>query len=148
MSIWTDPKYRVKRSAAQEKQMQYLSQSADMKIFQSYSQIIMASAIVGYIYHAYDPDFEPASDGILMQFFTQRDYDVMDFLAYAHKKEQAVLKTTDKYDILSAYANGGFPILVDKLGINFDEPEKNNRLAILRKYYSFLLEQKDLFVNK
>ena len=147
MYIWTDPKYRIKRSAAQEKQMQYLTQSSDMKIFQSYSQIIMASAIVGYLYDAYDPKFEPASDGILMQFFTQRDYDVMDFLAYAHKKEQSILKTTDKYDIVSAYANGGFPILMEKLGINFDEPEKNNRLAILRKYYRFLLEQNALFVK-
>ena len=145
MSIWTDPKYRIKRSAAQEKQMQYLTQ--DLKIFQSYSQVVMASAIVGYINKECSFITDPASDGILMQFFTQRDYDVMDFLAYAFKKEQAVLKTTEKYEIFSAYANGGFPILVKKLGINFDEPEKNDRLAILRKYYSLLLE-KDAFIAK
>lgn len=145
MSIWTDPKYRIKRSAAQEKQMQYLTQ--DLKIFQSYSQVVMASAIVGYINKKCSFITEPAPDGILMQFFTQRDYDVMDFLAYAFKKEQAVLKTTEKYEIFSAYANGGFPILVKKLGINFDEPEKNDRLAILRKYYSLLLE-KDAFIAK
>ena len=145
MSIWTDPKYRIKRSAAQEKQMQYLTQ--DLKIFQSYSQVVMASAIVGYINNECSFITEPASDGILMQFFTQRDYDVMDFLAYAFKKEQAVLKTTEKYEIFSAYANGGFPILVKKLGINFDEQEKNDRLAILRKYYSLLLE-KDAFIAK
>ncbi len=142
MSIWTDPKYRIKRSAAQEKQMQYLSQ--DLKIFQSYSQIVMAASVVGYLNHAYEPITEPASDGILMQFFTQRDYDVMDFIAYAHKKEQAVLKTIEKYDIFAAYANGGFPILVKKLGVNFNEPEKNDRLAILTKYYSLLLEEDSL----
>ena len=145
MSIWTDPKYRIKRSAAQEKQMQYLTQ--DLKIFQSYSQVVMASAIVGYINNECSFVTEPASDGILMQFFSQRDYDVMDFLAYAYKKEQAVLKTTEKYEIFSAYANGGFPILVDKLGINFNDPEKNDRLAILKKYYSLLLK-KDAFLNK
>ena len=139
MSIWTDPKYRIKRSAAQEKQMQYLTQ--DLKIFQSYSQVVMASAIIGYINNKCIFITEPASDGILMQFFTQRDYDVMDFLAYSFKKEQAVLKTTEKYEIFSAYANGGFPILVSKLGISFDEPEKNDRLAVLRKYYSLLLEE-------
>ncbi len=145
MSIWTDPKYRIKRSAAQEKQMQYLTQ--DLKIFQSYSQVVMASAIVGYINNECSFVTEPASDGILMQFFSQRDYDVMDFLAYAYKKEQAVLKTTEKYEIFSAYANGGFPILVDKLGINFNDPEKNDRLAILKKYYSLLLK-KDAFLKK
>lgn len=145
MSIWTDPKYRIKRSAAQEKQMQFLRD--DLKIFSSYSQVIMVSAIVGYINDK--PLFitEPASDGILMQFFTQRDYDVMDFLAYAYKKEQAILKTTEKYEIFAAYANGGFPILVKKLGINFDDPEKNDRLAILRKYYSLLLES-NAFMDK
>jgi len=145
MSIWTDPKYRIKRSAAQEKQMQYLTQ--DLKIFQSYSQVVMASAIIGYINNECSFITEPASDGILMQFFTQRDYDVMDFLAYAFKKQQAVLKTTEKYDIFSAYANGGFPILVKKLGVNFKEPEKNDRLAILRKYYSLLLEA-NAFIDK
>ena len=125
--------------------MQYLTQ--DLKIFQSYSQVVMASAIVGYINNECSFVTEPASDGILMQFFSQRDYDVMDFLAYAYKKEQAVLKTTEKYEIFSAYANGGFPILVDKLGINFNDPEKNDRLAILKKYYSLLLK-KDAFLKK
>ena len=125
--------------------MQYLTQ--DLKIFQSYSQVVMASAIVDYINNECSFVTEPASDGILMQFFSQRDYDVMDFLAYAYKKEQAVLKTTEKYEIFSAYANGGFPILVDKLGINFNDPEKNDRLAILKKYYSLLLK-KDAFLKK
>ena len=119
--------------------MQFLSQ--DLKIFQSYSQIIMASAVVGYLNGAYEPVTEPASDGILMQFFTERDYDVMDFIAYAHKKEQSVLKTIEKYDIFSAYANGGFPILIKKLGVNFEQIEKNDRLAILYKYYSLLLDE-------
>lgn len=145
MSIWTDPKYRIKRSASQEKQMQFLRD--DLKIFSSYSQVIMISAIVGYINDQCLFVTEPASDGILMQFFTQRDYDVMDFLAYAYKKEQAVLKTTEKYEIFAAYANGGFPILVKKLGINFKDPEKNDRLAILRKYYSLLLES-NAFIDK
>lgn len=137
MSIYTDPKYRIKRNATQQEQMQYLIQ--ELKIFQSYSQIIMLSAVIGYKNKLFIPIESPASDGVLMQFFTQRDYDMIDFIAYAHKKEQIVLKKNEKYEILENYANGGFDLLVNKLGIDFVDKKSNDRITILNRLYMNLL---------
>ena len=107
MAIYTDTKYRIKRNADQQEQMQYLIQ--ELKIFQSYSQILMLSAIIGYNKKLYVPIKTPASDGVLMQFFTQRDYDIMDFIAYAHVKEQAILKKSEKYEIFQKAARTRTP---------------------------------------
>lgn len=137
MAIYTDPKYRIKRNADQQEKMQYLIQ--ELKIFQSYSQILMLSAVIGYNNNLYVPIKNVASDGVLMQFFTQRDYDTMDFIAYANKKEQSILKKNEKYEIFEAYANGGFDLLVNKLGIDFVDKKQNNRLSILNKLYMNLL---------
>lgn len=137
MAVFTDARYRIKRSASQEEQMRYLFQ--DLKIFQSYSQILMVSAIIGYNNNAYAEIERAASDPVQITFFSEKDKDYMDFLAYARTKDQAILSTSEKYEIFESYANGGFPILVDKLGINFDEPEKNDRLQILKEYYKLLL---------
>lgn len=137
MAIYTDTKYRIKRNAEQQEQMQYLIQ--DLKIFQSYSQLLMLSAIIGYNNKLFVPITTAASDGVLMQFFTQRDYDVMDFIAYAHVKEQAILKKNEKYDIFESYANGGFDLLVNKLGIDFVDKKQNDRVTILNKLYMNLL---------
>ena len=137
MAIYTDTKYRIKRNSDQQEQMQYLIQ--DLKIFQSYSQILMLSAIIGYNQKLFVPIKTPASDGVLMQFFTQRDYDIMDFIAYAHVKEQAILKKNEKYEIFESYANGGFDLLVNKLGIDFVDKKQNDRVTILNKLYMNLL---------
>ncbi len=137
MAIYTDPKYRIKRNAEHEEQMRYIIQ--ELKLFQSYSQILMLSAVVGYSNELYIPIKNTASDGVLMQFFTQRDYDIMDFIAYAHKKEQSILRNNEKYEIFESYANGGFPLVMDKLGIDFVDKQNNDRTEILRKYYTLLL---------
>ena len=117
--------------------MRYLFQ--DLKIFQSYSQILMVSAIIGYNNRAYAEIQKAASDPVQITFFTEKDKDYMDFLAYAKTKDQSILSTSEKYAIFESYANGGFPILIDKLGVNFDEPEKNDRLQILKEYFKLLL---------
>ena len=137
MAVYTDARYRIKRSASQEEQMRYLFQ--DLKVFQSYSQILMLSAIIGYNNNAYAEIERAASDPVQITFFSESDKDYMDFLAYARTKDQSILSTTSKYEIFESYANGGFPILVDKLGVNFDEPEKNDRLQILKELYKLLL---------
>lgn len=137
MAIYTDPKYRIKRNAEHEEQMRYIIQ--ELKLFQSYSQILMLSAVVGYSNELYIPSKNTASDGVLMQFFTQRDYDIMDFIAYAHKKEQSILRNNEKYEIFESYANGGFPLVMDKLGIDFVDKQNNDRTEILRRYYRLLL---------
>ena len=43
------------------------------------------------------------------------------------------------YEAFETYANGGFPILCKKLGIDFVEKNKNDRLTILQNYYTMLL---------
>ena len=99
----------------------------------------MLSAIIGYNKKLYIPIKTPASDGVLVQFFTQRDYGIMDFIAYAHVKEQAILKKSEKYEIFESYANGGFDLLVNKLGIDFIDKKQNDRVTILNKLYMNLL---------
>lgn len=133
-----DQTYRIKRSAEQEEQMKYLT---ELKVFQSYAHILTASAIIGYANQVSSPVTKNASDGVLMQFFSEKNYDLFHLLAYATKKEQSVLTADDneKYNIFEEYAHGGFPILVAKLGIDFDDKSKNNRLEIMRRYYTMLL---------
>lgn len=140
MAIKTNLKYRFKRSMAQESQMQYLIQ--DLRLFNSYSQILMISAIVGFNHKAYVPIQNTGSDTVQMTTFEDKDRDFIDFIAFAHKKEQSVFNTEEKYAIFEAYANGGFPILVEKLGVDFVEKEKNDRLALMKQYLMTLLTGK------
>lgn len=116
MSFYVNSKYRIKRSADQQEMMQKLLNGN--KVFNAYRDIIVLSAVVGYVNHAYVPVSKPASDAILMQFFTETDYDLMDLIAYAHAKEQAILKEDAKYEIFEAYANGGFPVLLELLEVD------------------------------
>mgnify|MGYP004616736593 CR=1 FL=1 len=116
MSFYVNPKYRIKRSADQQEMMQKLI--SGNKIFNAYRDIMVLSAVVGYVNHAFVPVTKPASDGVLMQFFTETDYDLMDLIAYAHVQEQAILKEDGKYEIFEAFANGGFPILLELLEID------------------------------
>lgn len=139
MAFDIDQRYRIKRNAEHEDQMKYLVQ--DLKIFQSYSQILTVSAIIGFKNHRYRKIEKSASDQVLMNSFSQRCYDIMNFIAYAHKKEQSVLKDLQQFEIFESYANGGFPILVDKLHIDFVDKGRNDKKKILRYYYSLLLTE-------
>lgn len=137
MSTYVNNQYRVKRNASQQEAMQKLTNA---KIFDAYKDILMISAIIGYSNGIYKPIEKAASDGVLMQFFSPRDYDVMDLIAYSHKKEQSVINSDEKYEIFSSYANAGFPILLRKLEIdNLDEIDTTTSRKILMKYYSLLL---------
>ena len=135
MEIYVNLNYRFKRSGAQEEQMKYLIQ--DLKIFQSYSQIMMISALVGY--RAYAPIEKGGSDTVQMTTFREKDRDYIDFIAFAYAQEQSVLLNNKKYEIFEAFANGGFPIVVDKLGIDFADKNRNNRIEIMKKYFSLLV---------
>lgn len=154
MSIYTNTKVRIKRNSSQQEMMQKLTTS--FKIFDSYRDILVLSAVIGYINKTYVPIEKPASDGVLMQFFTESDYDLMDLIAYAHQKEQSILKSDEKYEIFSAYANGGFPILLDILEIGLEtEIDESRQEGILRKIYVKLLSNQfrvspiedDLFIS-
>ena len=75
--------------------MKYLIQ--DLKIFQSYSQIMMISALVGYRHKAYAPIEKGGSDTVQMTTFREKDRDYIDFIAFAYAQEQSVLLNNKKY---------------------------------------------------
>lgn len=138
MALYINDRYRIRRNVAQEENMKYLIQ--ELNVFQSYSQILVISALIGYINDAC-AEFTK-SDTVLMNSFNRRSYDIMDFIAYACTKNQSLLTSednTEKYRYFENFANGGFPILIKKLGINFEDKTKNDRFAILRKYYMMLI---------
>lgn len=138
MSFYINPKVRIKRSADQQEMMQKLM--SGNKVFDAYRDILVLSAVVGYANDAYKPIVRQASDGVLMQFFTETDYDLMDLIAFSHVKEQAILKSDEKYEIFAAYANGGFPILMELLDIDQQtEIDTNKQEAILVKLAMIIL---------
>ena len=136
MGIYTNEKYRVKRSAEFENQMKYLR---DLGIFSDYASVLTVSAVIGYNNNLFVPVTKSASDAVQIQFFNPRCRDIMDLIAYAHEKKQSILSEDGKYTIFEAYANGGFPVLIEKLEVDFDEPSKNDRLKILENYFRLLL---------
>lgn len=115
MSFYVNIKYRVRRNEAYQALMQKIT--SGNKIFNSYRDVLVISAVIGYCNKAYIP-FEKTADPVLMQFFSETDFDLMDLIAYAHAKEQAILKEDKKYEIFESYANGGFPILMKLLEID------------------------------
>lgn len=136
MAFDIDQRYRIKRNSEQEEQMRYLVN--DLKLFKSLSQLLVVSAVIGYINGKSRP-FEKNAEPVLMNSFSERSYDMMNFIAYAEKKDQSVLKDGKQYQFFEAFASGGFPILLDKLNINFIDKAKNDRNALLLKYYSLLV---------
>ncbi len=138
MSFYTNTKIRIKRSADQQEMMQRLM--SGNKIFDAYRDILVISAVVGFVNERFVPIEKQASDGVLMQFFTETDYDLMDLIAFSHAKEQAILKSDEKYEIFSAYANGGFPLLLEMLGIDeTTEIDENKQEAMLVKLTSIIM---------
>lgn len=137
MSIYVNNVLRIKRNALHQESMKLL---IDTNIFSGYKDILMISAVIGYNENKYEPIAKVASDGVLMSFFNEKDYDVIDLLAYSRKKEQMIVKSDEKYEIFSSYANAGFPILLEKLGIAGKDSLQNDEARKAQcKYYSLLL---------
>ena len=71
----------------------------------------------------------------------------MNFLAYLKEGNQSILQERAKddpdkdkmYQAFEFYANGGFPILCKKLGVDFVDKRKNDRYTILHNYYKMLV---------
>lgn len=137
MSIYINNAFRIKRNAVQQDNMKQL---IDAKIFDSYKDILMVSAVIAFNSAIYIPIQKAASDGVLMQFFSSKDYDIIDLIAYAHRKEQGVITSDEKYEIFSSYANAGFPLLLEKLELKGKEEisQDDARKAQIR-YYKLLL---------
>lgn len=144
MPINIDTTYRINRNADQEDQMRYLWK--ELKIFNDYHQILTISALIGYANGAYVP-FNNSAEPVQIINFEDREKDLMNFMAYMKEGNQSILQEKSKddpdrnkmYQAFEYYANGGFPILCKKLGIDFIDKAKNKRVDILRKYYKMLL---------
>ena len=144
MAINIDMTYRINRNLDQDDKMRYLTR--ELKIFNSYSQILTISTLLGYANDAYVP-FEKNAEPVLMTFFSNREYELMNLLAYKKVGNQSILQEKRKddpnrnemYHIFEYYANGGFPILCKKLGVDFVDTSKNNRITVLLNYYNMLV---------
>lgn len=112
MAIFVDTKYRMKRSKIYEKEMEELRKA---KILSSYRDILVISATIGYSNNRFEPVEKPASDGVLMQFFSNEDRNLMDLLAFIKTNNHKILHNSEKYQYFEGYANGGFPILLKLL---------------------------------
>ncbi len=144
MPINIDNTYRINRNLDQDEQMRYLWR--ELRVFNSYSQILTVSALIGYANDAYVP-FTQNAEPVQISFFEEREKEVMNFLAYMKEGNQSILQAKSKddpdrnkmYRAFEYYANGGFPILCKKLGVDFVDKSKNDRLTILQNYYQMLL---------
>ena len=119
----------------------------DLRIFNNgYSQILTLSALIGYANNAYVP-FTSNAEPVQIINFEEREKDIMNFLAYKRAGNQSILQEKPKddpdrnkmYQAFEFYANGGFPILCKKLGVDFVDKSKNDRYTILHNYYNMLL---------
>ena len=135
MSVYINDRYRIKRNAFHESSMKMLIES---HIFSSYAHILCLASVFGYRNKAYSKIESQASDGVLMQFFSEDEKDLIDMIAYAHSKNQNILKTDQKYEIFESYANGGYPILIEKLGINFDQIDITTLMSKQNEYLTQL----------
>ncbi|MBU3129011.1 hypothetical protein [Clostridium tagluense] len=137
MTKYINMKFRVKRSAMQQDMMVKLTRAG---VFEGYKDILMISAIIGYLNNQFIPIQKRASDGVLLQFFSPIDLDIIDLLAYSYAKEQTILSKDEKYDVFSSYANGGFPILLEKLDFSEgDDINEESRRKLIKRYYKLLL---------
>lgn len=144
MPINIDNTYRINRNIDQEEQMRYLWR--DLKVFNSYGQILTISALIGYVNDAYVP-FANSAEPVQIINFEDREKEIMNFLAYMKEGNQSILQERPKddpdrnkmYQAFEFYANGGFPILCKKLGVDFADKSKNDRYTILHNYYNMLV---------
>lgn len=146
MPINIDTTYRINRNLDQDEQMRYLVR--DIRIFNGYPQILTISALIGYANNAYVP-FTNRAEAVQTTFFEDREKDIMNFLAYMKEGNQSILQERSKDDpdrnkmfqAFEYYANGGFPILCKKIGVDFVDKAKNNRNNILLNYYKMLVKK-------
>ena len=145
MPINIDTTYRINRNLDQEEQMRYLWR--ELRVFNDYHQILVISALIGYANNAYVP-FVNKAEPVQIINFEDREKEIINFLAYLKEENQSIVEEKPKddpdrnkmYQAFECYANGGFPILCKKLGVDFADKSKNDRYTILHKYYTMLVQ--------
>ena len=138
MAVSVDINYRLKRSKIYEPEMKEL---INANIFKAYSNILVLSATIGYANNRFEPIEKSASDGVLMQFFSNEDRNLMDLLAFIKTNSHKILHNSEKYQYFEGYANGGFPILLKLLDwVGGDEFVSSvNRKELLMSLYTQLV---------
>ena len=145
MPINIDTTYRINRNLDQEEEMRYLWR--ELRVFNDYHQILVISALIGYANNTYVP-FPNKAEPVQIINFEDREKEIINFLAYLKEGNQSILRERPKDDpdrnkmylAFECYANGGFPILCKKLGVDFADKSKNDRYTILHKYYTMLVQ--------
>lgn len=149
MPITTNEKYRIKRSKQFDSQMKEVSK---LKVFESYSTLLMYCALLGYENNKSAP-FASEAEPVQLSFFHNPDKNIMDCLALLKEDgKQKILLDQDgeqKYMVFSNYANAGFPILMQKLNIDentvFDDTKEEE---IADRLYTMLLTKDFLIRNE
>jgi len=121
-----------------------MKQLTDSKVFSTYANVLSMAAIIGFRNSMYIHIDRPASDGVLMQFFTEEEKDLIDLIAYAHSGSQNILKKDQKYEVFESYANGGFPILADKLEISSDDLILDKKSLLLKMYQILITDDVEM----
>lgn len=144
MTVFTDDKYRIKRSNIYEKQMKDLISA---KIFGQYRDILVLSAAIGYANNRFRPIEKPAADAVQIINFKNDDQNMMDLLALIKTKDPTILSKADKYQYFEGYANGGFPILLKILDFvdMEDYASSVNRKETLISLYAHLITEDYVF---
>lgn len=145
MPINIDTTYRINRNLDQEEEMRYLWR--ELRVFNDYHQILVISALIGYANNTYVP-FTNKAEPVQIINFEDREKEIINFLAYLKEGNQSILQEKPKedpdrnkmYQAFECYANGGFPILCKKLGVDYADKSKNDRYTILHKYYTMLVQ--------
>lgn len=136
MAINSNQTYRFKRNAEHYDSMRKL---IELGVFSSYRDIMMLSSIIGYNNGLFVPIKKVASDTVQIITFSETDCNFMDILAYCHTKEQSIVQNDGKYEIFECYANGGYPVLLNCLKIDFSDTSNFNREMVLKNIYARLV---------
>lgn len=130
-----NPNYRINREERYGKSMEYLTQ--DAKLFPSYAVLLIYSALVGYENDAFLPVERPLPGmGIHLTNFDSipGGRELLDLLAFARMRSQEALATDESYKAFEGYANAGYPLLLQKLGIAEGEVLDDQRVVELTKH--------------
>jgi len=138
MSRYVNNKIRIKREETHSEMSKKLTETM---VFETYRDVLMVSAAIGYLKYG-DQKLEKVlktAETILMQYFSEYDYDTFDLLAYVYTKDQSIIKDDEKYEIFSSYTKAGFPFLLDALDLGFSEPSEFSNKELAFRYYDLLL---------
>lgn len=139
MTTIEEEKYRVKRSESQQKAMLFL---IDNKIFVGYADVLIISAIIGFINKSKKPIEKQASDPVQISFFGPEAKSIIKLIAFLDSGDPGIINRMDKFQIFEEYANAGFPILLEKLELDSGSIAKGdctvNKLQVLKRYDSIV----------